>query len=248
MTDTFTFREIKMVVRNCWHESKQGRESGDYFRGCDRSNAALYFINHPKILRTICKYFQSIKDVGGEVVHVDICGRASAEVLGASKSYCFSLLTPRERKMFSSPENVFIDGDIFSTKDFTRLVKRLKQDSVIPSLVTFEPVAGLQKYNFLLKYESLGRAVLYNQLEKRLRVIINILRPGGYIFMGRAFQGEDTRDFINREPLEQYEKTLFLKRITKDLKCSVQAIRDPYGPYYLIRKHLKKGRSRNSQK
>lgn len=236
-----TLRQIRNAVRFHREVSAKPSHQGDYYR-LDRSDAAGYFAIHPKWEKIIWSYFKDLHNKGEEVVHVDICGRATAENLGASRSYCFPFKKNQFREIFAGPRDVFIEGDIFRTRDFKKLINRLKLDNATPNLVTFEPVAGLGIY---YPYDEMDEklpkycAVTYGQLEKRFRTIFGLLKPGGYIYLDRPFQLDGVEDFLRGRSAEQYELSLQLKRITDDFNCKFEVVKETTGLYFLIRKHLK---------
>lgn len=234
------FGQIRKAIESHKQRSNENRPHDDEYR-VDRYDASRYFAPHPKWGNQIREYFQELHNRNEEVVHVDVCGRATAEKLGADKSYCFSLKTPGVRKIVSEPNNVFIDGDIFNTEDFSNLIERLKQDNISPALVTFEPMAGLNRYEPMHNAENpIYENVTYGQLEKRLEKIVAILKPGGYVYLEKPFQSNGTADFIRRIPQKQWEITLNIKKLAERLKCKIKIATEISGPYFLIQKPLKK--------
>ncbi|MFA5954700.1 MAG: hypothetical protein WC817_04150 [Patescibacteria group bacterium] len=231
------FKQVREAVE-FQKETSAGQQSHDYYN-LDRRDASEYFALLPKWREQITTYFQALHGSNEEVVHVDICGRATAEKLGADKSYCFSLKTPESRRVVR-PNDVFIDGDIFSNADFSNLLERLKQENVAPALVTFEPVVGLQSYDprLNLKHNPRYREVVYGQLEKRLRAAVAILKPGGYVFLERPFQSDGTADFFQGKPQKKWEISLAVKKLARELHCSIEIASEITGPYFLIHKPL----------
>ncbi len=236
------FGHVRSILKYQKKQSDRGRASGDYFRGCDRYKAYEYLERFPDLVRTVRGYSKSLREVGEEIVHVDICGRATGESLGANRSYCFSLQASEDRIGWAAKEkNILINGDIFSSRQFGFFINRLKQDKAEPAIITFEPVAGLGKYESFQDATGMPKFkdICFRQLEKRFVALFELLKPGGYMFLGRAFQGQNISDWLSGKPTEEYATSLELKRITGKLKCRLQIIADPYGPYYFIRKHLK---------
>lgn len=209
----------------------------------DRSGAERYFASHPEWQRKIQEYFRRIHSKGEEIVHVDVCGRASAENLGADKSYCFSLKTPEIKKALSNPGDIFIDGDIFNSKDFSDFINKMEEDGVQPALVTFEPIVGLQAHTPTSTKTEVSenyKEVTYHQLEKRLIDMIKILKPGGYIYLSRPFQFDDTaRDFMEGKSVEDWTLPVEVKRIAEEWGCKLEISGGIGGPYFLLQKPLR---------
>lgn len=218
--------------------SDVGRQDDTY--RLDRNDAEDYFGILPKWRSKLINYFDSLHEQGEKVVHVDICGRASARSLGADKSYFLSLNPGEFRKAISHKGDVFIDGDVFSPKDFLRLKKRLEEDGARPALVTFKPVAGLQNYfGAGMKVEGVPnyKEITHARLEKRLEEVVAILRPGGYVFLERPFQFDS--GFINAlegKSQNEFDISIALKRIAKRLKCKIEIASVITGPYFLLHK------------
>ena len=230
--------EIRKAIEfNNEMSEKAQPTDGERFR-LNRYGAELYFTHFQKWREEIGSYFNEVKAQGDKVTYVDVCGRANGRKLGADISYCFSLQTPRSADWFHDEEDVLMEGDIFSAKDFYGFVSRIKEDGNQPSLVTFEPVAGLQDYSPGGQSKpTLHREVTYQRLENNLKKMIEIVRPGGYIFLGKAFQLDDLGDFFARKKPEEYTTSLNIKRIAKETKCSLRIQGDIEGPYFLLRKH-----------
>jgi len=230
------FRQIRETIK--LHNSiSKNKDPDDNYR-LDRYNVNSYFDIHEKWRDKICSYFHELHDAGEKVVHVDICGRATARSLGADISYCFSFKTPLFRSILE-PNNVFIDGNIFNTSDFSSLINRLRKDNARPALVTFEPVAGLQDYHLLAEHVPDYMKITYGQLEKRLTDMIGILRPGGYIYLERPFQFGTLADSFLRKDQKDYEISLSLKKISRLEKCRIEISSVIGGPYFLINKNDK---------
>jgi hypothetical protein len=215
------------------------KQGDDYFR-LDRADTSQYFRYHKIWEQKIQKYFQTLKKKKIPIIHVDICGRTNAKNLGADKSYCFSLKTSQIKRAFADKNQVFIDGDLFNTEEFNILIKSIKEEQ--PALGTFEPVAGLQSY-YKVKVEDIPHYsnITYEILGHRLRKIISVIRPGGYIYMERPFQfdvdyGADC--FSNKLP-ENYTISLKIKDVIKSLNCDIEIDKNIEGIYFLIRKRIR---------
>jgi hypothetical protein len=235
------FGSIRKALELHKKSTEETREANntDHYR-VDRSNAERYFALHPEWQRKIKKYFQHIHSKGETVVYVDICGRASGDSLGADKTYCFSLKTPEMAKVFTSDNTSFIDGDIFNSKDFSNLLDKIEEGGVQPALVTFEPIVGLQAHtpDYTKKEVSENyKEATYQQLEKRLVDMIEILKPGGYVYLSRPFQFDDSaRDFMQGKPVEEWSLSLQVKRVAGEHGCTVEVSGGLGGPYFLIKK------------
>jgi hypothetical protein len=195
----------------------------------DRHDAENYFWLQKEWKQEIVEYFNTLHSQGKDVVYVDICGRASAKNLGADRSYGFSLKTPEARREQSEAGDTFIDGDIFDSKAFASFLAFLKEKGDQPNFVTFEPAAGLKDYNPLNVPTEEGekyKEVVYQQLEKRLVDMIEILKPGGYVYLSRPFQ--KIENFVFDE----------IKRIVTDSGCEIEMSNTAAGPQFLIRKPL----------
>jgi hypothetical protein len=209
----------------------------------DRLDASGYFGVMPKWENKIRSYLSGIKKSRQKVVHLDICGRASGISLLADKSYCFSLLTSDFSKSLSSEKRILVDGDLFNQEDFSKFISIVKKGRVAPAFVTFMPMAGLHNYNPFFNSESNKfpnyEEVTYGLLGKRLKSIVKILRPGGYILLEKPFQGIGMGDFILGKPQDKSEFSLLVKSFARKIKCSVEVHSAIGGPYFLLRKSLK---------
>lgn len=185
----------------------------------------------------IANYLRSLREREETVVFVDICGRTFLR--GAQASYSFSL-QPIDRRWY--PEQVTpVQGDIFSRHDFSRFLECIESRGHRPAWVTFEPVAGLGFYYLPrdLRLTSLHHAIVYDRLSRHLEAMIQLVRPGGYILIGRAFPMMNTLHFVCGTPPEEYPEYLWVKDLCRNRRCSVTLERHPFGPYWLIRKWLR---------
>lgn len=213
--------------------------SGANYYQLDRLDAAKYLWGMPEWKSAISEFFQGLLRLGEKVVYVDICGRSNAASLGADKNYSFSL-QPTDHHGFRCGGEVRVQGDIFSAKDFYSFVNLLRRNGDHPALVTFEPVAGLQSHapRLLDNPPTLQLEVTYQRLENNLRKMIQIVRPGGFIFLECPFQGMNFRDWFEKKPVEQYESSLWVKDFCTANKCDLQIVKTIVGPRYLLRKRM----------
>jgi hypothetical protein len=211
--------------------------SGDNRYKLDRSDAAQYLWAMPKWKSVICDFFRSLQQQGEEAVYVDICGRANAVSMGADKHYSFSL-QPVGHHWLRCKEEIRIQGDIFSARDFYSFVNLLRKNGDRPAWVTFEPVAGLQSHTPCTRGNppALQLEVTYQRLENNLRKMLEVVRPGGFIFIECPFQMMNCGDWFQKKPVEKYESSLWLKDFCKTHRCTLDMIKTLVGPRYLLRK------------
>jgi|SRR5271168_2944511 len=234
------FESVRKAVEHHNEISDERRDTDEY--RLDRYDASEYFALFPKWKKTIEKYFAKLHNKGEEVVHLDVCGRADAQRMGADKSYLFSLKASEYRKDLSRPNNIFVDGDVFNPNDVRALTKKLEEDNISPALITFEPVAGLQAHDPTLGHEDIPEyeAITYAQLGKVFGRMIRILKPGGYFYIAKPFQSMGISDFLQRLPQEQFEMSKKIKEMSADAECEVEVGKDIGGPYFLIHKPIRK--------
>jgi len=232
------YSQIKKTINFHRMVSIENQKGNDYFR-VDRSDTSRYFDLHSKWEIKVADYLRTLRQQGFKVVHADICGRTNAHSLGADKSFCFSFKTSEITKALASKEQVFFDGDLFNSKRFSEFISLIKQES--PALVTFNPMAGLQSYGFYqqgVKDISLYKKITYQVLINRLHQIIEVVRPGGFIFLEKPFQfdSEIAAGFILRKPQNQWTISLALKKIARKMKCTIEISSEIGGPYFLLKK------------
>jgi hypothetical protein len=128
-------------------------------------------------------------------------------------------------------------------RDFNSFLSRMRDCGDQPAFVTFYPMAGLQSYTpWDHKEESKLTAkhpeVTWQRLENNLRRLLQVVRPGGYIYLDRPFQLLDV-DFgawYRREEKKDYPSVRWIQAFCKGKKCSVEYERDLTGMKFLIRK------------
>lgn len=217
----------------------------DYFR-VDRAHTSGYFEILPEWRQKVRQFFHKVHEKGEKVVYVDVCGRTSADDLGADKSYCFSLQASEITKSFRpimSKTTEFVDGDLFNAEDFDSLIQTLKERKESPALITFMPMAGLQSHG-PRDSKSIEAKVTYAMLEKRFRSLYSILKPGGFILLEKPFQMDSSNwaSFFRGVPQTEYEISKHFKKLAEELGFELSIESQTTGPYFLIRKPLRKKR------
>lgn len=235
-----TFTEIRKVI-TAHHLISSSKPFDDRYR-LDRPETYQYFTIHKEWSTKLHNYFSELHSNNERVVHIDICGRSGARSMGADISYCLSLYTTDFAKEIAAPHKILFDGDIFTTKHFDSFVSFAKKD-VAPALITFEPVAGLQAYSPGLhqdKLSSLYKEITYQQLIRRLRIGIELLRPGGFMYLERPFQFDSSHfiDIFNKKSFKDFTLSIEIKKLLKRRKCKIEIRGHLGGPYFLIQKPL----------
>ncbi len=252
------FSEIRRAIEFHLKMSERKKQDDEY--RVDRYDVVEYFAMISKWKLEVMKFLEEVHDLGEKVLFLDICGRATGYNLGADISYCFSIENTDFRKILSKPRDNFFDGDIFNSNDFSDFLNKVSGVGIPPALVTFAPMAGLTSYYSLGgAHENISsnyKEVTHGQLEKRLHQIVDILKPGGYIYIENPpFNSTDSLREVSffykipttpnnnsnktkKEPHEQetYEISLELKRIAKELDCGIKITPTILGPGFLIRK------------
>lgn len=238
--DKLQITKIRKIMKYYASIAEQKIEGGDCYILLDRSQTRQYFDIHKKWLFEI---EESLSKQKGKKFHIDICGRTTACRMGFDASYCFALKTSDFVKKISINNHFFIDGDIFNPTEFNKFILFIKENKLYPSLVTFEPVAGLHEYGLssAISTKVPGyREFVYSYMGKRLEQVIEILRPGGYIYLEKPFQFDPVLvgEFITGTPKNQFDLSIGIKKITRNKKCRIEISNDMNGPYFLIHKPL----------
>lgn len=233
---THCTEDIRAVLRGLQQTTIRGLEAGEFYR-LDRLDPFAYLQRIPKWVPVISGYLRTLREQGESVVFVDVCGRTFLRQ--AEANYSFSLQPVESR--WSPAEATPVQGDIFCRHDFPRFLKLIESRGHRPAWVTFEPVAGLQFYHLPSdsRLTVVHRRVVYERLSRHLEATVRLLRPGGYMLIGRAFQMMNTLEFLCSTPPEEYPEYLWVKGFCRKHRCSVQMDHNPYGPYWLIRKWLR---------
>ncbi|HEY6022196.1 MAG TPA: hypothetical protein VIY48_20715 [Candidatus Paceibacterota bacterium] len=212
-------------------------EKEDHYFRLDRRDAAEYLWDRDDWKRLLREYFESLRNQGERVVYVDICGRTDARSFGVERNYSFSL-QPVDFYWIRPKDNILVQGDIFSARDFYSFVNLLRANDDYPAWVVCEPVAGLQSYTPRKKGPDLHFEVTYQRLANNLRKMLEIVRPGGYVFLECPFQGMNFGDWFQKKPVEEYESSLWIKDFAKRHGCTVRIKSSIVGPRYLLRKRM----------
>ena len=217
----------------------------DHYYRVDRHQAGQYLGGLPKWQKRMRVYFNELRTQGVRTVYADICGRARGMDLGAEHSYTFSL-QPVSKFYTKVPNETFIEGDVFNARDFYSFINLIRSRGDLLAFATFEPIVGLQSY---IPFESkehrkslLHSDVTCQRLANNLKKLIEVVRPGGYIFLDKPFQfGEydGLEEFFSGIPREQNKLSLWLKKFCRENRCSIE-MDSIIGLRYLIRKWAKR--------
>lgn len=227
-----SWAEREKAIRSLREIARRGVAAGEYYR-LDRSSGIGYLELFPKWQREISDYLRQLQQGGVDPVYVDICGRATISGIRDSKNYSFSLQPVDAR--WHIRDGVRIQGDIFASRDFARFLGCIRQAGDQIAFATFVPVAGLQGYDSD-RNAPIQPAVAYARLAKNLERLIAALRPGGYAYLTRPFQGMDIRDFFRRLPQDEYWSSVWLKAFCQSHGCSLRIESSMFGPKWLVRK------------
>jgi hypothetical protein len=225
--------ELKGISKRAW--------SDNHFYRVDRTNASEYFGVLPKWKELLRKYFRELHEQGVPVTYVDICGRATADSLGADENYSFSLQPIASfLRPGSNREETRVRGDLFNTRDFNAFLQLIRRNGDQPAFVSFEPIVGLQEFTPHKRSTTrphLNEEVTNQILVRHLTRVVSILRPGGYIYLGPPFQlTRDLGAFFRGAPQSEYRESLQVKELCKKLHCTVKVGATIAGPHWLIRK------------
>lgn len=229
------FSDIRnLLIRNRSLAEKKSR--GGWLR--DNTSIYDYFSQFEKFKKRVVRLSDDLAEQKLEFIHVDICGRADADCYGSDRSFLFALNIDDDPSFLQFRNATAYNGDIFRNRDCRGFIRLLRSLNVSPSLITFRPVAGLQRYDEPINGMDMeaSRAIVYRQLEKRLFLFHEVLKPGGLIFMERPFQNMGFVDFAKGLPQEEWEVSLQIKRASKKLRCGYEIAKSIDGPHYLLTK------------
>ncbi len=235
ITRSVPVANIRAVVSRLRKLTNTKRKGGECYR-LDRCNGTSYLAGHRKMEKKVYTFLQSLRSAGEPIVYIDVCGRAKLDF--ADINYSFSL-QENYWAFEQTPERRV--GDLFSAKDFYGFLRMIKGNDHRPSLVTCEPVAGLDTYSLEIGKKTFDcyKAVLYQRLENNLRAMIELLRPGGFIYLTRVLPRTNISEFFARIPQDEYMESRFIKALCKSMHCSVEIEPTICGPAFLIRKWLR---------
>lgn len=214
---------IKSTLREC---RRVAELNDDVYPGCDRTSCWGYFSENGDLRSKVLGYIGLLPKSRKPIVHIDFGGRAHAFEFGADISYSFALNKNDGR--FGERNQIYFQGDFFNGKDFTRFLTTLREKEHFPSFVTFAPHAGFQE----IPYNEVTKAIL----GKRFCQVVEIMNPGGLLYLERPFAISDISDFIRGLKQGEYELTLDVKKLSRKTGCRVQMSESIYGPRFLVQK------------
>lgn len=230
-----SYTELKRAILELRQRTQKHQE---YYRGHYRSSRSWvteYFTGFPKWRNQVIAYVSKLRKEKQRIVHVDICGEASAVGIGATISYWFSLA----KKPFLDEHDKalsLVNGDLFDSGDFNRFVRDMKRRKEQIAFITFSPDTRLQSYGPTYRPtdrpDQIYHRVVYQKLENDLRKLVTLLRPGGLILIEKAFFAP-LPDLIEKWPEGE---VAHVKSLFRRLGCSVKAQHSIYGQSWLVEK------------
>jgi hypothetical protein len=227
------FSEVRRAARELRAVSAREAKASHYYR-VDRTDTSRYFYGMEDWLREIEKYLTSVRVQGETAAYLDVCGTTSAERLGCTVNYQFTI---QDRRRLSVTKNTFpVVGDLFARSDFDRVITLVKANGHLLSLTTFQPMAGLQR--FTPKADTQLESVVYQHLCHQLAKVVEITREGGYILLERPFQfcPHNLRDFLRGERGTKSSAHAWVKKLARSLRCKIRVSNTLNGPMWLLRK------------
>ncbi|OGG86067.1 hypothetical protein A2392_01215 [Candidatus Kaiserbacteria bacterium RIFOXYB1_FULL_46_14] len=203
----------------------------------DRMCAAAYFHGLEMWLKEVREYLNEVKTSNGTAAFLDVCGQAHARNLGCGTNYHFTVQEPDLLTPLLTQYSTRFVGNIFSPTDLLDSLSQIIGDGHQLSLVTFFPVAGLQPYTPHRK-DKVMTNVVYQKLFCQLELLVEMLRPGGYIFLERPFPlcPFDTTDFFHSKKPTKYTSHKWIKVAAKKLNCNLRVMRTIRGNVWLLKK------------
>jgi hypothetical protein len=235
--DLDRYKKIKSVLKKNREKANKVKAERPFYR-VDRSNASDYLRGHPKLQRIIDKYFYERRILGLPTIYADICGEAIATSMGATHNYNFSI----KEGYFKSADTTQFKGDIFNKQDVLDFVNKIKVNGHKLNYITFEPIVGLEGYDFSKEKEDreLHRKVVWQQLENNLTLLLEVLEPGGYMYISKSFQlGKGLVDFLQSKKQNQYEMAIDMKKFARRNKLRIKIEPSIRGPLFLLHKPVK---------
>jgi hypothetical protein len=154
------------------------------------------------------------------------------------------------RRIVHPKQDVIIDGDLFNMRDFYSFLALMRGRGDRPAFATFYPMAGLQNYtpwpSEKSRHTPLHPQITWQRLENNLRKLLQVMKPGGYVYLDRPFQlcDPDLGDWLFRRErnleFKDFTSVKWIKAFCKGKKCSVEFERDITGMKFLLRKWSEK--------
>ena len=142
----------------------------------------------------VLEHFKKIKEGGGEVAFLDLCGGARFDHDTVDRNFGFALSRRRHWKRDTKKDKL-ITGNIFVERDFKKMIDRIvfSTEGTGVNFVALESVGGLSEYSpsslyFSSKMETnLSKRILARFCFRRLKEISGIIEKEGYLLIGRIF-------------------------------------------------------------
>lgn len=234
--DLERYKKIKQVLRKNREKAKKVKEERPFDK-VDGNSASDYLRGHPKLQRIIDKYFYERRILGLPTIYADICGNARATSIGSTHNYNFSI----KESYFKSADTTQFKGDIFNKQDVLDFVNKIKANGHKLNYISFEPIVGLEGYDFTKEKEDreLHRKVVWQQLENNLTLLLEVLEPGGYVYISKPFQlDRGLVDFLQRKKQNQYEMAIDMKKFARRNKLRIKIEPSIGGPFFLLHKPI----------
>lgn len=199
--------------------------------------ATAYFCGLEMWLQEVREYLNEVKKSGEKAVFLDVYGRAHARDLGCDVNYHFTVQKPDILTPLVTMYTTRFEGNLFSSTDLFKSLEQVRNNGHQLSLVTFIPIARLQAYTPHRK-DRVMINVIYQKLFNQLELLVEILRPGGYICLERPFPicPFDTVDFLHAKKPTKYTSHKWLKIVAKKLNCSLRVENTATGHVWLLKK------------
>jgi hypothetical protein len=235
-------RDIKTVVQRHKKLGKVSWENDYEGYRVNRAHADAYFDHIPEVRVKVQEKFAKMRSKGEKIVHIDIAGNCSAlSYLRADISYLSPLTVIPYREQYARTGEVFVPGNVFDAQHIARLKEKVLEESGRPALITFNPIAGLQRHDplhnrWVKVSEEVFDKVTFAMLEKRLKTLLGMLTRGGFMFVERPLQSIGIVNFLQGIPQDQTSYAHKVREIAEANKCSVTFYKGIGGPYALIRR------------
>jgi hypothetical protein len=243
----YPYQEIRIAIQHNRQITENFLKHSDHFYRVNRRDARCYLRVLPKWSRLIDRHFQELRAAGIQPVYADVCGRADGAWLRAEYTYTFTL-EPISPFHLPNPKKIDVAGDVFNARNFYMFLNTVRNNQHQLDFVTFEPIVGLHNYTPSEEQNPKPRLhpeVTHRRLANNLKKLLEIVRPGGYVFINKPFQfGEYSGllEFLSGLPQEEWKLSLWLKEFCKNNKCTLKQEDFLGGPLHLIRKRLPRTR------